>query len=357
MLEPLRTRRGHPDDTAEQFFTRRFGAEGARVLAGAFISGVYAGDARRLSAPAAFPLFWKFEQEHGGMIRGAFAHAKERRRLRRLTGRPRRRGLYSFRGGLGRLPAALAAGLGRRCRFAQPVKSVIPMERGFRIHGDGPSCEAAAVVVATPPRQAAAVLRDSDRRLADLLAGVPMAPVSTVHLGYGERLERAPEAFGFLAPRNEGVRVLGVLFASRLFEDRAPTQGDLFTAFFGGVLDQAALELADEQLSTIAQKELRRLLGIETPPVYVRTTRYPSAIPQLELGHGARVDEMSRRLANFSGLFLAGNYLRGVGIKDAAASGLEAARSVCDYFRRCSYQDVMAGTPGCPSFPGVSREQ
>ena len=55
--EPFRTKRGNPDDTAKQFFERRFGKEAARILAGAFISGVYAGDPNLLSAKAAFPLF------------------------------------------------------------------------------------------------------------------------------------------------------------------------------------------------------------------------------------------------------------------------------------------------------------
>ena len=84
--EPLRTRRGDPTDTAQQFFERRFGPEAARVLAGAFISGVYAGDPARLSAPAAFPLFWRFEQESGGMIRGMVGHLKRRRAEREARG-------------------------------------------------------------------------------------------------------------------------------------------------------------------------------------------------------------------------------------------------------------------------------
>ena len=63
----------------------------------------------RLSAPAAFPLFWGFEQEAGSMVRGALRHRK-RQRARSGTV-PRRKGLFSFREGLGQLTGTIAARL------------------------------------------------------------------------------------------------------------------------------------------------------------------------------------------------------------------------------------------------------
>ena len=58
-----------------------------------------------------------------------------------------------------------------------------------------------------------------------------------------ERLPEIPEGFGFLVPRGEGIRTLGVLFPSRLFEGRTPPGGDLLAGFVGGVLDPHALDL------------------------------------------------------------------------------------------------------------------
>ena len=95
--EPWRLSRGTPEDSAYQFFVRRFGLEAAEILAGAFISGVYAGDMHKLSAPAAFPLFWRFETQCGSMIRGAFNHKRQQRKAGLLP----RRGLFSLEGGLG----------------------------------------------------------------------------------------------------------------------------------------------------------------------------------------------------------------------------------------------------------------
>lgn len=326
--EPWRNERGEPNDTAAQFFDRRFGREAARVLAGAFVSGVYAGDPSLLSAPAAFPLFWRFEQESGSMIRGAMKHRREQRRADEAAGRTPRKGLFSFTEGMGQLPAALAAALGDRCRTGVEVRAVEAASEGFRTITAAGEVRSRSVVVATPPKVASGLLRGLDEELSTLLLGVPLAPVAVVYLGYGRRCPPIPDGFGFLVPRGEGLRTLGVLFPSRLFDGRAPDGGDLLTAYIGGMTDPDALDLADDELEGIVRSELADLTGLDSEPEHVRVRRYEAAIPQLVLGHLERVEGVKRRLAAVPGLVLAGNYLKGVGVKDAVASGDEAAEAV-----------------------------
>jgi protoporphyrinogen/coproporphyrinogen III oxidase len=328
--EPLFTGRGSPDDTAFAFFARRFGAEAARILAGAFVNGVYAGDPDRLSAPAAFPLFWGFEQEHGGMIRGGLAHARARRRQHRLAGTTPHRGLFSFEGGLGTLTRALAAHLGPRCRTGSRVTAVTARRDGpgYVVSVSGETHAARAVIVAAPPAAAGALLGGLDAELARALAALRMAPVVTVQLGYRSLLSAVPEAFGALAPAGHGTRALGVLFPSRIFGGRTPPGGDLVNVFLGGVNDAAVLDLDDDALAALAAGEVRKLFGVEPPCDFAQVDRYPAAIPQLELGHLDRMAGLGARLAALPGLHLAGNYLTGVGIKDAAASGIAAAAAV-----------------------------
>lgn len=318
--EPLRTGRGEPTDSAMDFFTRRFGAEAAKILAGAFISGVYAGDPEQLSAPAAFRLFWGFEQEHGGMIRGAIAH--------RRAGPPRtREGLWSFAEGLGQLPRRAADALGDRVRLGTPAETLVRHDDGtWEIRTFTDSLRARHVVLATPPPQAAALLAPVDPELGHLMAGIPMGPVAVVHLGFRARQAAIPDGFGFLVPRGEGIRSLGVLFPSRLFTGRAPESGDLLAGFVGGALDPGALDLDDDALRGIVLGDLERLVGLATAPDLVRVRRYPQAIPQLIHGHLERVAALEDRSPG--GLVFAGNYLRGVGLKDAVTSGFRAARRV-----------------------------
>jgi len=303
--EPLFTGRGTPDDTALSFFRRRFGDEAARVIAGAFVSGVYAGDPATLSAPAAFPLFWGFEQDAGGMIRGAIRHQRVKKAERQALGQavpPKRKGLWSFRKGLGQLSCTLGEKLGPMLRTDSPVDYLGQGEHGY--------------------------LTGIDPELAELLAGIPMAPVAVASLGFRRRLERLPDGFGFLAPREQGVRSLGVLFPSRIFEGRAPDGGDLLTGYLGGMLDPEAMELDDEALAGLVSEDLSRLMGIDQAPDFINVVRHATAIPQLVVGHLERMEKVRARLERLPGLHLAGNYLRGVGIKDAVASGLETAEAV-----------------------------
>ncbi len=329
--EPIRISRGEDTDSAADFFERRFGAEAARVLAGAFISGVYAGDPAQLSAPAAFPLFWGFEQAAGSMVLGSVGYYRRRAAERRAAGIEPRKGLFSFEGGLGRFPEAVARALGDAYQGGRPVQSVERVGPLWSVRCAERSHSARALVLAVPPPNAAGLLPDQDADLSSELAGIPMAPVAVVHLGFRERQAAIPEGFGFLVPRGEGIRSLGVLFPSRLFEDRAPDGGDLLAGFVGGVRDTEALDLSDDELAAIVLGDLRDLTGLEAEPDMVRVLRYRQAIPQLVLGHLERMERVRERLTANPGLFLAGNYLLGVGLKDAVRSGLETAETCRDW--------------------------
>lgn len=323
--EPIRIKRGQSSDSAEDFFVRRFGAEAARVLAGAFISGVYAGDPAQLSAPAAFPLFWGFEQAAGSMILGSVPYYRRRTAERAAAGITPRKGLFSFDGGLGRFPEAAAQALGPAYSGGTPVLTVRREGSTWRLHSGQGDLRARAVVLAVPPPDAARLLEDADAAMAAELAAIPMAPVAVVHLGYHQRQAAIPEGFGFLVPRGEGVRSLGVLFPSRLFDGRAPEGGDLLAGFVGGMKDPEALDLDDEALAEVVLDDLRDLTGLDATPDMVTVLRYRQAIPQLVLGHMERMERVQALRAEQPGLFLAGNYLIGVGLKDAVRSGLETA--------------------------------
>ncbi len=331
LTEPLRTRRGDVTDSAARFFDRRFGPEAARVLAGAFVSGVYAGDPEALSAPAAFPLFWGFEEKHGGMIRGGIMHMLAKRAERRRLGMaalPRRRGLFTTTGGLGTLTRAAADVLGDRLVLSSPVTAVAREGSGWALETAGGQVRANRVIIATPPARAAAMLEELDPALADELAGITLAPVALVHMGFTSRCGRIPDGFGFLVPRGEGIRTLGVLFVSRMFDDRTPGRGDLLSGFVGGMLDCEALALTDGKLVDVVAGDLGKLTGHDRAPDTVEVLRYSAAIPQLSLGHMGRMKRIEKALAAHVGLGLAGNYLGGVGMKDAVASGFEAGRRI-----------------------------
>jgi len=196
------------------------------------------------------------------------------------------------------------------------------------VRGEAGELRSPKLVIAVPPSEAGRLLARVDGELSVLLQSIPMAPVAVVQMGYRQKAEAVPDGFGFLAPRSEGVRSLGVLFPSRLFPDRTPAGGDLLTAFVGGMLDPGALDLDDQELLAIVERDLENLLGMKGGPDFVHVSRFPQAIPQCTLGHLDRMSRIGERLERMPALALAGNYLRGVGMKDAVGSGFEAAARI-----------------------------
>jgi oxygen-dependent protoporphyrinogen oxidase len=103
--EPFLPRRtGTGEESAYDFVARRFGTGIAKYALEPFVSGIYAGDARLLSAEAAFPKIVAAEREHGSVVRGLIASRKKTK-----PAEPLPKGLLSFRRGLAVLPRALAA--------------------------------------------------------------------------------------------------------------------------------------------------------------------------------------------------------------------------------------------------------
>ncbi|RMG47609.1 MAG: protoporphyrinogen oxidase [Acidobacteria bacterium] len=337
-LEPLvPARRDGADESVWSFAARRIGRQAADRLIAPMVLGVFAGDARRLSLPAAFPRLAALEREHGSLVRGMIA--LKRSRSARPRGGPAGSSapLWSFREGMQTLPRALA----RRGRFevhcgaaAAAIEATADGRFRVRFERDG-ACDADAVVVATEPWAAAPLLRPLSPEAARELDGITCPPVLVVALGYhGDAAPGIPRGFGVLVPRGEGLRILGCLFDTYLFPGRSPERHLLLRAMLGGAVDPEIAGADDAALVATVREDLRRLAGITATPVFVSITRWPRAIPQYELGHLDRVRRIEERLSRWPALALAGNGLHGIAFGKAAAAGLRAADRVLEALAR-----------------------
>ena len=333
MAEPFVRGGAKPDDTAWEFFVRRFGLEAATYIMGPFVSGIYAGDARLLGARAAFPKFHGFEAESGSMIRGAFKYMLAKRRNRGGMKKHRMKGsLFSFYGGLGAITSELAARLNGRITTGVRVESVAYQEGAYTISSPGGQWRTRAVVSAVPPPVAAAILGGMVPGMAASLQAIPMSPVTLAHWSQPDEQHVAPAGFGFLMPRLYPLRVLGTVFASQLFSSRAPAGQALFSSFYGGMTDPDVMRLSDNDMRALLLREHEEVFKTALrPPQMLKILRYPGAIPQLLPDHPERMAAIREQLGLFPGLFLAGNYLTGVGVEHAVASGYLAAHEVASF--------------------------
>ena len=311
LAEPFVAKGTDPEESVHSFFARRLGPEIAERFIEPFVGGIFAGSARDLVLPAAFPALDRWEKERGSLLRGALAE-----KWRARTGAPAPRGLLSFREGLQALPLAMAARLGKRLETKMPVRSLRPVPGGgWALTTSSGVLTADRATIATPAAEAARLLEPFAPEAARALREIPHPFLAVLHFSWPlSDLARPLDGFGHLAVPQPDRRVLGAVWSSRLFAGRAPAGQSLVTAFVGGARDPESATLSDEALSGIAARELAATLGARQEPRLLRLTRYARAIPQYVAGHAARLKVLTATEARFPGLALLGNYRDGVSV-------------------------------------------
>ena len=334
LREPfVKARRGGGEESVASFVRRRLGAAILERLVEPFLSGVYAGDPEELSLQACFPKLAEFEAESGGILRGALRAAKQSRKdpaNQKRSLRPYR--LCSFRHGLSALPEALAESLGDSLLTRARIIDISSTGR-FKIKiehmGEIKTITSPALVVSTPAYVAARLLGGVAPEVAALVAEIPYVSIASVPLAYrAGQIARNLDGFGFLAPRGEGLRTLGSIWNSFLFAGRAPEGWVCLTNFIGGATDVGAVKLGDEELIRVVHRDLSKVLGVSGEPLRLPITRYERAIPQYTLGHARRVERIESLLRDIPGLWIAGNYLRGISLGDCIKQAERVASDV-----------------------------
>jgi protoporphyrinogen/coproporphyrinogen III oxidase len=328
--EPFRRSQPRTDDESfADFVRRRFGTEILEYLAGPFVSGIFAGDPEKLSLRSAFPSLAVWESEYGSIIRGAMKSRGSGERVRST--------LASFQAGMSTLLDAMVCKLQPEIATGMTVNSIESSGPNlWRIScSDGSQSEplsGSAIVLATPAYTSAKILQRVSESIALALSSIPYAPVVVVSHGYRrEHVGHVLNGFGFLIPRTEKLRTLGVIWNSSLFPNRCPEGTVLMTSFIGGASDPHILDLGDTEISSLVHSEVAPVLKISAPPIAERIWRHKLALPQYNLGHAQKIAAIRENLATLHGIFIAGNYLDGPSIGSCVSQAFHTAESVRDY--------------------------
>lgn len=105
------------DESVDEFLSRRFGSEFARIFGSALVHGIYAADSRELSVRAAFPSLWDAEERGRGSLVTGFLRPSRISAAVEVDNPPYQLGdveeqmrgvsVYSFSQGIGALVDAL----------------------------------------------------------------------------------------------------------------------------------------------------------------------------------------------------------------------------------------------------------
>lgn len=296
-----------PGETLAAWLERQFGPRFAAGAGSALPVGIWATGPESVAVDAGFPVLARALREHGSPFRAW--------RASRPAG-GRAAGTWGFIEGIGTLTAAAARWLGPGALRSGAASTVEAGPDGAAVDGEA----ADGAVVAVPAGVAAGLLGRP------ALAEVRFSPLVVAH--WLAREVALPTGFGWLAPPAERRPLLGTIFVSDLVPGRAPDGFRAFATLLGGTFEPAAVRLDDHAIRVRVESEVAALSGRMPQLEAMEVVRHPRAVAIPGPGHRERVaaalDGLPPRLA------VAGAWLGGGAMEDAAQSGFAAAARLAD---------------------------
>ncbi len=359
--EPFRSKGNDLHETLAALVKRRMGQSFLDYAIDPFIKGVYAGDPETLIPKYALPKLYNLEQNYGSFIGGAIKKQFEKKTDadKKIT-----RKIFSAKGGLTNLTQALYQNAGKEnflfnvsglkveitenpdasktqqsfsnhndslAGSLSKYKNVSPFlyKAHWSANGKMENIIARNIVFTGASFELPHIFPFIDQGELAKITNLYYAKIIEVTLGFKEWKGIPLDCFGGLIPSKEKRDLLGILYMSTLFNDRAPEGGALLTVFMGGVKNENITRLPDDEIKKVVEQEISSLLGLSVfKPDLFKITRYDHAIPQYEVSSGERFKTIEKLEQQYPGLILGGNMRDGIGMADRARQGKMLTRQV-----------------------------
>ncbi len=206
----ISAKRDDRDETLQDFGYRRVGKEMSDTFLDAMVAGIFASTPDKISVNSAFPAVVKLEKEYGGLFRGMI---KKRKKGAGPGGV-----LMSFKGGVSSFVDELAKNF--EINLKSKVEKIQKIGDKFMLYSDNNQKEFDRVILSTPAFVSANIVKELDLHLSKILNSIEYSPISVVGLGY-ENFPHTLQGFGLLTTSSAKKDILGILWDSSIFNDRA----------------------------------------------------------------------------------------------------------------------------------------
>lgn len=306
------------EETLQEFGYRRVGKELTDVFLDAMSAGVYGSTPEKISVNAAFKLVVNLEKEYGGLFRGMIAKKKKEAGPGGV--------LMSFEKGVSTFVEALAKKSQAKVYTDFKVEKIEQIEGKFRLNEDE-NLVFDKLILSTPAYDTANLLEKIAPKISEKLNNIEYSPISVVGLGY-DKLNHDLKGFGLLTTKSAKQPVLGVLWDSSIFNDRAENGKKLLRVMIGGQRDKNLALKSEEELKELAILGIKNTMGIEEKPSIMYVKRYEKGIPNYGIGHIKNVAEIFEDLKQIPNLHLNSNAYFGVALNDCVSSSKRCAKEV-----------------------------
>ncbi len=303
------------DETIADFARRRLGSEALDYMIAPMVAGIFAGNPEKMSLKSCFPVIYNLEIEYGGLIK---ALIKKRKKSSSASGPSGV--LTSYKGGLKNAITDIvntAKLNGVIFKNNSEVISIEKQNQKFIVQTNDAEYEFDKLIITSPAYTASIFLKKLNEELANELTKIPYAPIFVAGLGFNNSdVEDDLDGFGYLIPSKEKRKILGALYTSSIFPERAPTNNKLIRVLIGGDNNRWINTESDESLIDIALNETKDTIKHNMQPNCIITSRAEKAIPQYRIGHNEIVNKVEEIANEISNIYIGGNILYGVGIND-----------------------------------------
>ena len=336
LIEPLiRRSASDTEESVGDFVKRRLGQEFLDYAINPLVAGIYAGNPAKLSVKHAFPKLHALEQKYGSLILGQIFGARHRKHRKEVSKQDAKK--FSFDEGLQVLTDELSARLSAEIKLQTPVVAIEQTLTGWKVtakgQGSEETTEHSAVLFVAPVYALANIRFKTFSPFTTVpLTRVEYPPITSVVLGFRRAdVQHSCSGFGVLIPEVDSFNVLGVIFSSALFPNRAPKDHVTLTCYVGGSRNPKLALQDNATLRGAVLGDLQRLLGVKGAPTFEHYFHYAKAIPQYNVGYGQIKQLMSDIEKAAPGFFFAGHYRDGIALSDSIVAGDNIAERLAEF--------------------------
>lgn len=337
-------KKDNQSDTLAEFVLRRFGPEILEYAVNPLISGIHAGDPKRVSIEASFPEMARAEREYGSVIKGMGKIMKAKKEARKAEEEEKQargekvytpsRNIFSFREGMQVFPKRIASYLGNAIDYHATVTHIAALPDGgyevsYSQNGNTKTIKSPTVISTAPAYALADIVNPLSEKLGEHLRKIYYPPMIVLNLTYKKSaIGRKLDSFGFLIPEKENKSFLGAIWSSVIFPNRAPEDMASFILYIGGARYPKLLQGDYKTHIEQARYEFEAILNISHEPVHSKFRAWEHAIPQYELHHLEIIRHIEEFEARHPGLHISGNFRKGFALGDCVQNAHELAHKL-----------------------------
>ena len=288
------------------FFKKRFGIEFHDVLIEPFLTGVYAGNTRKMSMKYVLKKIWELEQNYGSVILGF---------IKKKSGNISPKS-FNFKNGLSDLTNTIQQKIKDKIKFNSKITSISKIGNLYEITVNNDIKYRCYRLISTIPAYALSEII-FDKKLSQILKKIYYCPIYVLHLGIEkQKIKDDISGFGVLTKPSDNKSFLGIIFNSRIFPHVAPSEKDLMTVMVGGTRQEQLLKTDKDLLFDRIVSDIRKLISYNGQIIMKHDFLWEKGIPQYGLDH----DYITKEIKNFENknkdFHVMGNYVNGISVSD-----------------------------------------